>query len=70
MNEAAVYLSIQREHMHYVALSRLRSISRLHILNLNENKITVSKKVEGEMARLKENVQLKSHIPFPYKDTS
>ena len=37
--------------MHYVALSRLRNISRLHILNLNENKIAVSKKVQEEMTR-------------------
>ena len=50
MNEAVVDLpSSKREHMHYVALSRLRSISGLHILNLNENKITVRKKVQEEM---------------------
>ena len=36
--------SSKQEHMHYVALSRLRSISGLHILNMNENKIAVSKK--------------------------
>ena len=35
--------------MHYVGLSRLRNISGLHILNLNEKKIAVSKKVEVEM---------------------
>jgi hypothetical protein len=46
MNEAVVDLpSSKRKHMHYVALSRLRSISGFHILNLNENKIAVSKKV-------------------------
>ena len=39
--------------MHYVALSRLRRISGLHILNLNENKIAVSKKVQKEMTRLR-----------------
>ena len=56
--------------MHYVALSRLRSILGLHILNLNENRITVSKKVQEEMKRLRENALLNSHIPFLYKDTS
>ncbi len=61
--------SSKREHMHYVALSRLRSISGLHILNLNENKIAVSKKVQEEMTRLKQEATLNSHIPFLYKDT-
>ena len=41
-----------REHMH-VGLSRLRNISNLRILNLNEQKISVSKKVKEEMARLR-----------------
>ena len=56
--------------MHSVALSRLRNILGLHILNLNENKISVSQKVQEEMTRLRENALLKSHIPFVYKDTS
>ena len=71
LDEAVVDLpSSKREHMHYVALSRLRSISGLHILNMNENKITVSKKVQEEMTRLREKATLNSHIPFLYKDTS
>ncbi len=42
LNEAVLDLpSSKREPMHYVALSRLRGISGLHILNLNENKIAV-----------------------------
>ena len=70
LNEAVLDLpSSKREHMHYVALSRLRSISGLHILNLNENKIAVSKKVQEEMTRLRQEA-LNSHIPFLYKDTS
>lgn len=56
--------------MHYVALSRLRSINGLHILNLNENKISVSKKVQEEMERLRGQTLLQSYIPFLYKDTS
>ena len=56
--------------MHYVALSRLRSILGLHILNMNENKIAVSKKVQEEMARLRQKATLNSHIPLLYRDTS
>ena len=71
LNEAVVDLpSSKREHMHYVALSRLRSISGLHILNMNENKIAVRKKVQEEMTRLRQKATLNSHIPFLYKDTS
>ena len=71
LSEAVVDLpSLKREHMHYVALSRLRSISGLHILNLNEKKIAVSKKVQEEMTRLRQNSVLKSHLPFLCKDTS
>ena len=71
LDEAVVDLpSAKREHMHYVALSRLRSISGLHILNMNENKIAVSKKVQEEMTRLRQKATLNSHIPFLYKDTS
>ena len=55
--------------MHYVALSRLRSISGLHILNMNENKIAVSKKVQ-EMTRLRQKAALNIYIPFLYKDTT
>ena len=45
LNEAVIDLpSSIKEHMHYVGLSRLTNSSSLHILNLNERKITVSKK--------------------------
>ena len=71
LSEAVVDLpSSKREHMHYVALSRLRSISGLHILNMHENKIAVSKKVQEEMERLRQKATLNSHIPFLYKDSS
>ena len=54
LNEAVADLpSSKREHMHYVALSRLRSISGLHVLNKNKNIITVSKKVQEETTRLR-----------------
>ena len=71
LNQAGVDLPSQkREHMHYVAISRLRSMSGLNILNLNENKISVSKKVQEEMDGLRKEALLKSHIPFLYKYTS
>ena len=47
-----------REHMHYVALSRVRNSSALHVLNLNENKIKVSEKVKDEMRRLRTEASL------------
>ena len=52
LDEAVVDVpSSKQEPIHYVALSRLRNILRLHILNLNGNKIAVSKKVQEEMTR-------------------
>ena len=68
LNEAVVDLPAStREHMHYVGLSRLRNISGLHILNLNEKKIAVSKKVADEMTRLRSGASLNPCIPFLYQ---
>lgn len=39
--------------MHYVALSRVKNSSALHIINLNENKICVNENVREEMSRLR-----------------
>ena len=65
LEEAVVDLPAStREHMHYVGLSRLRNISGLHILNLNEKKIAISKKVEAEMCKLRSEVSLKNASPF------
>ena len=55
------------EHMHYVALSRVKNLSGLHILSLNKNKITVSKKVEEEMKRLRTKAPLILYVPFLHK---
>ena len=52
--------------MHYVALSRVQSISTLYILNLSEKKIKVSQKVKDEMFRLRTEALLKPCIPFLY----
>ena len=46
--------------MHYVGLSRVRNSSSLHVLNLNEKKIKVSKKVKNEMNRLRTDASLKT----------
>ena len=69
LNELVVDLpSTSRDHMHYVALSRARNISRLHILNLNKNKISVSQKVSEEMHTLRSQ-PLEPCIPSLYKQT-
>jgi len=48
------------EHAHYVALSRVRSIAGLHILDLNEENIRTSQKVEHYLEHMKKerNLQL------------
>lgn len=51
--------------MHYVALSRVKNSSTLHIINLNEQKICVSQKVQEEMSRLREKCLLPT-IPCLY----
>ena len=55
-----------REHMHYVGLSRVTSLANLHIVSLNEQKITASKKVGDEMRRLRESARLQLCIPALY----
>ena len=59
LNEVVVdFPSSTMEHMHYVGLSRVRNISSLNIVNLNENKIKVSEKVKNEMNRLRKDANL------------
>ena len=60
------------EHMHYVSLSRVRSMNTLFILNFNERKIRVSQKVKEKMSRLRTQAVLKPCILFLYNlsDTS
>jgi len=45
-------------HAHYVAISRAKTLKGLHILELNESKISVSEKVIKEMTRLRENKKM------------
>ena len=71
LNEAVVdFPSSTREHMHYVGLSRIRNSSALHILNLNENKISVNEKVQDEMCRLRTEATLKPCVSFLYQTVS
>ena len=46
-------------HIHYVALSRVRSLKGLHIVHFNKEKITVSACVTEELERLKKDALLK-----------
>ncbi|MCG7875518.1 MAG: AAA family ATPase [Candidatus Thiodiazotropha endolucinida] len=45
-------------HLHYVALSRVRSIEKLQILNFNEKALQVDDQVKAEMQRLNETAML------------
>lgn len=45
-------------HIHYVGLSRVTSLSELHILKLNPDKINVSPEVQAEMERLRTQRQI------------
>jgi hypothetical protein len=53
LDTIVVNMQYARAHGHYVALSRVRSMAGLHILELNENKIKVDSAVAEEMGRLK-----------------
>jgi ATP-dependent exoDNAse (exonuclease V) alpha subunit len=46
-------------HIHYVALSRVRSLSGLHILDFNKENIAVSESVKAELERLKSQCVMK-----------
>ena len=43
----------KQPHIHYVALSRVRKLENLYILNLNEAAMAVDEQVKIEMQRLK-----------------
>ena len=52
------------QHMHYVALSRVTSYKGLYIENLNENNISVSKKVLDYLSDARTNKQLDTKILY------
>jgi hypothetical protein len=52
-------------HLHYVALSRVRSLEKLQILNFNEQALDVDEQVQKEMQRLHQDAVLKVDLsPF------
>ena len=56
LSKLVVHLgSTRRDHIHYVALSRVQSLENLHILELNEDKIATSESVEKEIDRLRQD---------------
>jgi len=57
-NGAIVHFGFRRnEHIHYVGLSRVRNLNALHILELNEGKMSVPKSVLNEMNGLEMNAK-------------
>ena len=55
--------SRKNDHIHYVGLSRVRSLNTIHILELNEKKITISTQVKAEMERLRSTSQMMMCLP-------
>ena len=52
------------EHMHYVAFSRVTSMSGLYIENINEKNISVSNKVSNYLKHALKHSELKTNIHF------
>ncbi|XP_033725275.1 uncharacterized protein LOC117315237 [Pecten maximus] len=68
LNKVVVDMTSTRKqpHMHYVAMSRVRNLSDLHIINLNEQKISVDTAVKDEILRMYTEAPLQlCYIP-PY----
>ena len=51
------------DHIHYVGLNRVTSLSGVHVLKLNEEQISVSQDVANEMYRLRNDRCLQPCIP-------
>jgi len=52
-------------HLHYVAISRVRSLTGLHIINLSKDQISVDNSVACEMARLRNDAAMKLSYVCP-----
>ena len=75
LDEVVIDLSQRRmrknSHIHYVALSRVRSIHHLHILNFNEEALSMDERVAEEMKRLKGEAMLElCYTPLDTIDSS
>ena len=56
-------------HLHYVALSRVKTSSRLQILNFNEQALCVDEQVDKEMERMRQTALLNlCFVPFETLD--
>jgi len=56
------------EHMHYVAFSRVTSISGLYIENINETTISTSKKVSNYLNNYEAHDYFETHVEFHNTD--
>ena len=55
--------------MHYIAFSRVTSLSGLYVENTNESNISISKQVTNYLANALENNELKTDIKFRDENT-
>jgi len=67
MDQVVVDFTSSRKepHIHYVGLSRVRTLEGLFILNLCENKIHISENVRQEMAQLRTSRRMPISLYFP-----
>ena len=64
IQEAVIHFGTRTiDHIHYVGLSRVTSLSGVHILELNSSKISVSSDVEAEMDRLRTERCINDTLP-------
>ena len=72
LEEVYVDMTMNRSvpHIHYVALSRAKSLSGLHIIELEENRISVDKSVQNEMSRLRSQPMNLCYTPLYNVDSS
>lgn len=72
IQEAVMHFGQKRiDHIHYVGLSRVTSLSGVHIMELNSSKISVSVDVEAEMERLRNTRRIVNSIyDMSYTDSS
>ena len=67
MDQVVVDFTSSRKepHIHYVGLSRVRTLKGLYILNLCENKMHISENVRQEMAQLRTSHRMPISLYFP-----
>lgn len=64
VKEAVMHFGSRKiDHIHYVGLSRVTSLSGVHISELNASKISVSPEVQAEMERLRSECKITTTLP-------